>query len=558
MIKKFLSTLVIVSSLLTFSSSVSMDVKDNAERKNKVENTYPDLTPSLYEQCTQELARYHDEQLSHLTGKNVDALCLKLQGQLPGNLSNLFFDRVLIYLKKHYRGLFQGVLYNPHDSQCSCIAYNPDGDEILVALKDKRIFRWKRLPNESFILKQSTNPNTFDSGINLFTFNPNNNEVALALFNNKIVICPRNQDGSFQFHRDEFDRQELDKHTDFVECMAYNADGNELITGSWDHTVCIWQRNCKGLLEFKQQLKQHKGSVRCLGYRPGDNEFATGSWDETICIWQRNNDGLFTLKQTISTNEPIKNFSFSHDGNELAVVGFGNTISIWQEKEGSFIFKQELSDVYDCCDDIHLVYSPDDNELTIVSQEYDHLVWQRNHDGIFSYFLTRKSFNYNTCIFYNACIVGWSPDYTECVYSSHDTILCRVNYIAKLIEDYIREFKSNSVIQKDSNTVFISALAVVALINSKTIEEFQDLNSSNVFNNLPKELQKLIQKKIDFKIKWLVKDQKEIKKEKEGKESDKKNEKELQKLSVNPADASQLNAPVLPPSPIALSHQSTI
>jgi hypothetical protein len=578
MLKKFLSIFIIASSLLIFSSSFSMDLKKSMERKNeveinsevkdlmeemvtKVEESTPNLILSLKDLCTKELAQYYDQQLPQVTGKNVDELYLKLN-RLPGNLNNLFLKQVLRYFKAH-QYLSSQSLYRPSPpypypfSPVNCVAYSPDGDEFLSAFKNKRIIRWKREANGAFTHNQH---DIIDAEVNRFIYNPNNTEVAAALFNNKIAICPRNPDGSFQFHRDEFDRQELDKHTDFVECMAYHADGDELISGSCDHTVCIWQRNCKGLLDFKQQLKQHKESVRCLRYRPGDNEFATGSWDKTVCIWQRNNNGLFTLQQTVLLDDPVMNLMYSHDGNELAVVGFGNkTISIWQrQKNGSFIFKQKLLIEYDCDDVINLTYSPNDSELTIISKKYCHHEWKRNADGIFSCMSTRKNFN-SECLHGTAwpsCTVWWSPDFTEYAHNHLGYINFDINnFIAQFIEYHTYDFEfDDSIFQKNTNGLFISALAVVALINSKTVEELQGLNDSNVFNNLPLELQKLIQKKIDFKIKFLVqekKEQKEFKEEKEGKESDKKKDQEQGKPQQLQLDQSRCSLEVNPPSPRA-------
>src|SRR5437667_50763 len=71
-------------------------------------------------------------------------------------------------------------------------------------------------------------------------------------------------------------------HTDRVTAVAYRADGSELASGSWDHTVRIWDARSGQVLLM---LEGHAGYVTSVAYRGDEAELATGSWDETVRIW---------------------------------------------------------------------------------------------------------------------------------------------------------------------------------------------------------------------------------------------------------------------------------
>src|SRR5258705_3947354 len=57
----------------------------------------------------------------------------------------------------------------------------------------------------------------------------------------------------------------LEGHTDLCLCIAFSPDGEQLVSGSDDHTVRLWSMSTGALL---QVMGGHRGWVRSVMYSP--------------------------------------------------------------------------------------------------------------------------------------------------------------------------------------------------------------------------------------------------------------------------------------------------
>ena len=66
------------------------------------------------------------------------------------------------------------------------------------------------------------------------------------------------------------------KHS--VASVCFNADGNMLVSGSWDNTVKIWSAGSSGTFECQSTLGVDAGydGVRSVSFSPKDNVIAAG------------------------------------------------------------------------------------------------------------------------------------------------------------------------------------------------------------------------------------------------------------------------------------------
>src|SRR5258705_8930859 len=74
----------------------------------------------------------------------------------------------------------------------------------------------------------------------------------------------------------------LEGHTDWCRCISFSPDGEQLVSGSGDHTVRLWNISTGALL---QVMEGHSDYVLSVMYAPDGRCIASGSDDKTVRIW---------------------------------------------------------------------------------------------------------------------------------------------------------------------------------------------------------------------------------------------------------------------------------
>jgi len=74
----------------------------------------------------------------------------------------------------------------------------------------------------------------------------------------------------------------FNSHTDAVYSVAVSADGQTLVSGSWDNTIKIW--NVPTGKEIRT-LKDHASYIRSLAISADNKLLVSGSGDSTIKVW---------------------------------------------------------------------------------------------------------------------------------------------------------------------------------------------------------------------------------------------------------------------------------
>jgi WD40 repeat protein len=125
----------------------------------------------------------------------------------------------------------------------------------------------------------------------------------------------------------------LTAHVKGVFALAVSADGRLLASGSWDEVIKLWDLETGTLL---QNLTQHQASVRSLAISPDSNTLISGSFDKTIVLWNLP-DGNVT--KTIADTEPVAAIALSANGEFLASTGDDGTVKIWSLASGQQLAK---------------------------------------------------------------------------------------------------------------------------------------------------------------------------------------------------------------------------
>jgi len=105
----------------------------------------------------------------------------------------------------------------------------------------------------------------------------------------------------------------LEGHTERVYCLAWTAEGNTLISGSWDCSIRTWNTTTWQQIHV---LTGHTGVVYDIAISPNGPILASASWDDTARLWNLEN-GL-PIGAPLRHPDSVVCVSFSTDGKLLA------------------------------------------------------------------------------------------------------------------------------------------------------------------------------------------------------------------------------------------------
>jgi WD40 repeat protein len=124
-------------------------------------------------------------------------------------------------------------------------------------------------------------------------------------------------------------------HNDRVRGLAFNNNGQLLVSCSWDNTVKLWNAFTG---EALWSSKIDYSSLVAVVFSPDGKKIACSSNDNKIILLESNNGqrlGIFKGHTGVFTG--VNSLAFSPDGNLLASAGGDKTVKVWNIETGELI-----------------------------------------------------------------------------------------------------------------------------------------------------------------------------------------------------------------------------
>jgi WD40 repeat protein len=184
-----------------------------------------------------------------------------------------------------------------------------------------------------------------------FSPDPSGHLLAAAYFDNRVDVwnVP-----------DETIYSRLRGHTGFVTSVAFQPnDARRLVSGGEDRSIRIWDLpSGRPVL----QLPGHLDNCAGLAFDPNGRQLASASYDQTIRIWDASTlaPGHRDARHVFQLDQEVWCVAFSPDGGRLAAAGEGPNLQLWDPVRGSLLreFPSTFTGVV-----FSIAFSPDGRHL---------------------------------------------------------------------------------------------------------------------------------------------------------------------------------------------------
>ncbi|CAK59327.1 unnamed protein product (macronuclear) [Paramecium tetraurelia] len=205
-------------------------------------------------------------------------------------------------------------------------------------------FQTKNIPNYQILQQQSKQIKTQGTRINQdkkpFSyilepkFSKRQEENCYAIEINEdmtfMIVGCNNRIKIYQFNQGNLKEiQVLEGHTDNVTTLSFMNTSNDIISGSDDKQIIIWQHVKEQIWNISQRIIGHSGQINCVIRNNNDDLIVSCSWDKTIKFWVKQNQ--WECWQTISEHTgSVFQLSFNQNQNRLISCGIDQFILVME------------------------------------------------------------------------------------------------------------------------------------------------------------------------------------------------------------------------------------
>ena len=158
-------------------------------------------------------------------------------------------------------------------------------------------------------------------------------------------------------------------HTMSVNCISYPPNGKQIISGSSDMTIRIWDAESGAVIG--EPLNGHTGSVLSIAHSPDERHIISGSDDNTIRIWD-SGTGAVVGKPLEGHIGCVLSVAYSPDGRHIVSGSDDKAIRIWDAETGAAVGNPLEGHIRSV---MSVAYSPDGRYIVSGSGDKTIRIW---------------------------------------------------------------------------------------------------------------------------------------------------------------------------------------
>ncbi|KAL4815360.1 WD40-repeat-containing domain protein [Aspergillus spinulosporus] len=255
-----------------------------------------------------ELPEFNTIHLLSVSQSNIDVVSINKSGEWLAFGSSKF-GQLLVW---EWQSESYILKQQGHLDSMNALAYSPDGQRIVTAADDGKIKVWD-----------------VKSGFCIVTFTEHTSGVTACQFSKKgNVLFTSSLDGSVR-------AWDLIRYRNFrtftapsrlsFSSLAVDPSGEVICAGSPDSfDIHVWSVQTGQLLD---QLSGHEGPVSALAFAADGNHLVSGSWDRTVRVWS-----IFGRTQTsepLQLTSDVLSVAFRPDGKQIAASSLDGQVTFW-------------------------------------------------------------------------------------------------------------------------------------------------------------------------------------------------------------------------------------
>ncbi len=244
-----------------------------------------------------------------------------------------------------------------HNGHTKCIGFDASGQRMVTGGGDNRVRVWDLVKDQ----QQPSRSVVWGAVVSAIAFHPSTDEMAFALQkhpNKKHSIEIRD----VHSHRL---KRELIGHSSWPTCVAYSSNGSQLISGSLDKTVRIWDASTGTELSV---FDKHRRPLAEVAFLPNTQSAASIDIDGNVMVWSI---GDHSIERSWQTDAKEPSVAFHPKQPWLAIASKGRGVVIWDvlqgEKRGALPASVEASKVR---------FSPGGDRLATVADNTITQIWR--------------------------------------------------------------------------------------------------------------------------------------------------------------------------------------